>query len=36
MLSPTKNGFENCRESPLSMLPKTSLAAKAVATPREA
>jgi hypothetical protein len=33
MLSPIENGFENCKEKPLSMFPNISLAAKAVATP---
>lgn len=33
MYSPALNGLENCKENPLSMLPRTSRAAKAVATP---
>ena len=33
MYSPTENGLENCKENPFNTLPKTSLAAKAVATP---
>lgn len=34
MVSPRENGFENCIAKPLSTLPRMSLAAKAVATPR--
>lgn len=33
MYSPTENGLENCKENPFNTLPRTSLAAKAVATP---
>ena len=34
MQSLTENGLENCKENPLRILPRTSLAAKAVATPK--
>jgi hypothetical protein len=33
MESPTVKGLENCNDTPLSMFPKISLVAKAVATP---
>jgi hypothetical protein len=33
IVSPSENGFENCRDNPLSTFPRMSLAAKAVATP---
>jgi hypothetical protein len=33
MESPTVKGLENCNDTPLSIFPKISLAAKAVATP---
>jgi hypothetical protein len=33
IVSPSENGFENCKDNPLSIFPRISLAAKAVATP---
>lgn len=35
IVSPNENGFENCIDNPLSTFPRTSLAAKAVATPTQ-
>lgn len=33
IVSPSEKGFENCIDNPLSTFPRTSLEAKAVATP---